>query len=175
MPPPKKTWGFPRWGEYGSDRETERVRPCDYHGCQRKGEHPAPKSPYTRDKWWFCEEHAAEYNRSWNFFAGMRDEDARAFAREERRKAGGYAKADAWSWGGARDQEGLSRMEREAYHVLELEPPANLAALKKRYRALAKKYHPDLNPGNAASAEKFQQVTFAYELLKGKLEALAKS
>ena len=70
MSTPKKDFGFPRWGPYGSDREAKAVRLCDFHGCGEKGECPAPKSPYTEEKWMFCADHAAEYNKNWNFFEG---------------------------------------------------------------------------------------------------------
>jgi DnaJ domain len=171
MPQTRKNWGFPRWGEYGRDREAVKVRLCDYFGCAKRGEHPAPKSPYRADKWWFCEEHAAEYNKSWNFFEGMRDEDARAYAKRERREAAGFAQADPWAWGGARDGQGLTTIERGAYAILELEPTASPAELKRQYRMLAKRHHPDLNPGDSKAAKKFQDLTFAYEVLKGRLAA----
>ena len=38
--------------------------------------------------------------------------------------------------------------------------------IKKIYRKLARQYHPDLNPGNKASEEKFKEITEAYEVLK---------
>jgi len=168
MPQARKTWGVPKWGDYGRERETARVRLCDYFGCRRRGEHPAPKSPYSAEKWWFCEDHAAEYNRNWNFFEGLKDEEARAEAKRERQQAGGFARAGQWAWRGARDGDGLSRAERGAYAVLVLEPSATLSDLKRQYRALAKRHHPDLNPGDPAAAKKFQDLTFAYEVLRGK-------
>ncbi|NDJ26402.1 molecular chaperone DjlA [Campylobacter sp. MIT 12-8780] len=65
----------------------------------------------------------------------------------------------------------------EAYKVLELDKNADINELKKRYRALAKKYHPDiLNANNVSEAElkqgaaKFQEINEAYEKLKKYLE-----
>lgn len=164
----KKDFGFPRWRPYGADRDAKSVRLCDYHGCEKKGECPAPKSPHTEDKWMFCAEHAAEYNKNWNFFEGMKDEEAKAYAKRERQKAGGFAKSGTYGFGGRADEDGLTPVERDAYRALELEAGAPLEKIKSQYRKLAKKYHPDHSREDSGAHEKFQQVTFAYEVLKGR-------
>ncbi|MFN0062209.1 MAG: DnaJ C-terminal domain-containing protein [Myxococcaceae bacterium] len=51
------------------------------------------------------------------------------------------------------------------YQVLGVERSANAAEIKRAYRNLAKKHHPDVNPGNKSSEEKFKQVTQAFEVL----------
>jgi molecular chaperone DnaJ len=51
------------------------------------------------------------------------------------------------------------------YELLGVERGADAAALKSAYRKLAKKYHPDINPGDAAAEAKFREVTEAYEVL----------
>ena len=49
---------------------------CDWSGCNSAGEHRAPKSKEDiRNYFWFCKKHAREYNLSWNYYAGMTDED----------------------------------------------------------------------------------------------------
>lgn len=54
----------------------------------------------------------------------------------------------------------------DPYKVLGVSPDATDEQIKKAYRALAKKYHPDLNPGDEAAARKMQQVNEAYEQLQ---------
>src|SRR3546814_10307397 len=71
-------WGFPRWRGYGGKREAAEVRRCDRHGCDEPGDRPAPKAPNKPDRWYFCERHAAEYNRNWNYFEGLTAEEARS-------------------------------------------------------------------------------------------------
>ena len=71
-------WGFPRWRAYGAARDAQPVRHCDRHGCEEPGDRPAPKSPNSPERWYFCERHAAEYNRGWNYFEGLSAEDAAA-------------------------------------------------------------------------------------------------
>ena len=55
--------------------------------------------------------------------------------------------------------------KRDYYEVLGLSKGADAAAIKKAYRKLAKKYHPDMNPGNADAEKKFKEVTAAYNIL----------
>ncbi len=51
------------------------------------------------------------------------------------------------------------------YKVLGVEKDASQDAIKKSYRKLAKKYHPDANPGNKTTEEKFKEINEAYEVL----------
>ena len=51
------------------------------------------------------------------------------------------------------------------YKVLELDKSASEADIKKAYRKLARKYHPDLNPNDAEAKKKFQQINEANEVL----------
>ena len=55
--------------------------------------------------------------------------------------------------------------KRDYYDVLGVSRGADDAAIKKAYRKLAKKYHPDSNSGNAQAEEKFKEVTEAYNVL----------
>ena len=50
-----------------------------------------------------------------------------------------------------------------AYRVLEVDPSASDEEVKQAYRRLAKKYHPDANPGDAVAAERMAQVNAAYD------------
>lgn len=54
---------------------------------------------------------------------------------------------------------------RDLYEVLDVDRNSSKAELKKAYRKLAKKYHPDLNPDDEESAEKFKEINLAYEIL----------
>ena len=55
--------------------------------------------------------------------------------------------------------------KRDYYEVLGIERSADDAAIKKAYRQMAKKYHPDMNPGNKEAEEKFKEVNEAYSVL----------
>ena len=54
----------------------------------------------------------------------------------------------------------------DPYKVLGVSPDASDEEIKRAYRRLAKKYHPDLNPGDQTAAQKMQQVNAAYEQIK---------
>jgi hypothetical protein len=158
-------WGFPRWREYGSARQAEPVRTCDRHGCNDPGDRPAPKSPNSPDRWYFCERHAGEYNRGWNYFEGLSAEDAAAREAEERRDAGGFRASDYNKWAGPGDGS-RTRDEMRALDVLELDPDVEFDEIKNAYRRLAKANHPDLAPGDKDAAARFQAVQAAYEVLR---------
>ena len=55
--------------------------------------------------------------------------------------------------------------KRDYYEVLGVARNADDAAIKKAYRKLAKKYHPDMNKDNPSAEEKFKEVTEAYNIL----------
>lgn len=57
-------------------------------------------------------------------------------------------------------------MIEDPYKVLGVSPNASDDEIKRAYRALAKKYHPDINPGDAEAARKMQEVNAAYEQIK---------
>lgn len=164
----KKSWGFPRWGEYGVNSDPVGVRNCDFEGCPEKADHPAPKSTLSDERWWFCVNHAAEYNRNWNFFEGLSKDQAREYAEREASTNAGFSSADPYSWGGGTDKDGVSRVEREALGVLELDASPSPAEVKARFRQMAKALHPDRNPGDKEAEKAFHRVRAAYDLLSGR-------
>ncbi|MCB1537912.1 MAG: J domain-containing protein [Rhodospirillales bacterium] len=154
-------------------------------GCDRPGEHRAPKDRGLREYYHFCFEHAQEYNKAWDFFAGMSPSDIEAHIRESM-----FGDRPTWVYTAAPDWEDTLRAraqsyrdfseepkkqrktaeaatpEREALGVMGLEPPVTFAAIKARYRELMKEHHPDHNPGNAVAEETVKRVNMAYTILK---------
>ena len=59
----------------------------------------------------------------------------------------------------------MAESKRDYYEVLGVPKDADEAALKKAYRALAKKYHPDANPGDKEAEQKFKEASEAYSVL----------
>ena len=58
--------------------------------------------------------------------------------------------------------------KRDYYEVLGVARNADDATIKKAYRKLAKRYHPDMNKDNPSAEEKFKEVTEAYNILSDK-------
>ena len=56
--------------------------------------------------------------------------------------------------------------KRDYYETLGVSRDADATELKKAYRVLAKKYHPDLNPGDETAEKNFKEANEAYECLK---------
>ena len=159
-------WGFPRWRPYGAKgRDAARIRLCDREGCTNVGDRPAPKAPHSKERWMFCEAHAAEYNKGWDYFAGLTKEEAARRAAEEEAGASAFRKSAHYQWAGPGDGT-RSRDEMRALDALELDSDADADAVKAAYRRLAKQYHPDVNRDDAAAAKRFQQVQAAYDVLR---------
>ena len=59
----------------------------------------------------------------------------------------------------------MAEQKRDYYEVLGVDKNADDAAIKKAYRVLAKKYHPDMNPGDAEAEKKFKEASEAYAIL----------
>lgn len=166
-------------------------RRCDWHGCGELAEHKAPKSPdRLREYYWFCLDHVREYNTRWNYFDGMPAEEVEQFQRDSV-----IGHRPTWKMGNAnrprysaanpeRLRQKLYRMfgedlpedyasgysllparQKKALAVMNLEHPTTLPEIKNRYRALVKKYHPDVNPDDKRAEEMFKKVSIAYRYL----------
>ncbi len=77
------------------DEPQSRDKVCEYPQCRAKATARSPKSPNAPGEFYrFCQKHAAEYNKQWNFFEGMSEDAARAH-----READAYGHRPTWSFG----------------------------------------------------------------------------
>lgn len=171
-------------------------RPCDHVGCERKGGHRAPKGRDHQNQFWhFCAEHAAEYNKRWNYFAGMSDEEmadfqkqeetghrptwtfrggrgdrlsaaARGFRTGRRMDPFGMFGAEAGQTQPRAPSRRLTRLQAQALETLSLEENATAAEIRARYAEQVKKLHPDSNGGDRGAEARLQKVVQAYQQLK---------
>lgn len=168
------------------------LRPCDHAGCAAFGEYRAPRSrERLHEYYWFCLDHVREYNRSWNFCAGLSDSEVEALIRHDTcwhrptwPLGGGRAREDslraqAWRLFGdaaafaaaqgrarAEPPAGPHSEEDRALTVFELRRPVDLAMIKARYKILVKRHHPDANGGSREAEEKLKTINQAYSTLK---------
>ena len=167
---------------------------CAVPGCRAPGEYKAPLQAANFDgpgSWRFlCLEHVREHNAKYNYFEGMSPDEIQdaqgplgGWERPSRKFANnGADPPPAWSdfsdpldaisarfRGQARRGEPLSRFsktERRALAVLGLGEDSDMHALRKRYSALVRRYHPDKNGGDRTHEGKLGEVIEAYQLLR---------
>jgi len=174
----------------------DRHPPCQWQGCDGAGTHRAPKGRGREGEYHlFCLEHVREYNRSYNYFAGMKDEDvigyqrsavtghrptwkmgANPFLKGEQgateRPADGPQFADPFElfedlgMETFKPRRTLRNAERRALTELGLDETATADDIKARYKMLVKRHHPDANGGRRESEEKFREVIQAYNYLR---------
>lgn len=191
---------FDNLGESLGLRKPAKGKTCDHPTCTQSGEHRAPKAPTAlEDYYWFCFPHAAEYNKAWNYFKGLsEDEIEREIQRDTLgrrptwplgmrvgRMAGRFGAGDdpifeTAGWFGGNGRRGAEfaaacrrpgTAEQRALEVLQLTGAADMTEVKARYKALARKYHPDANDGDAVAEDRLKAINEAYTVLKNSLGA----
>ena len=63
-------------------------------------------------------------------------------------------------------QPGYGRDGEDYYHLLKVNPQASKPEIKKAWRKLSMKYHPDKNPGDEQASETYKKINRAYEILE---------
>ncbi|NQW09097.1 MAG: J domain-containing protein [Alphaproteobacteria bacterium] len=166
------------------------VRVCDHPDCAAAGEFRAPQARNRlSDYYWFCLDHVREYNKSWNYYAGMSDheveEDIRRSTTWERPTWRlGTARTRSQAFRGIHDPFDVLHDEGEkvddpggrrpsqdtaegrAVAIMGLEPPLTLERLKRRYKELVKRHHPDANGGDKTAEERLKSINEAYTTLR---------
>lgn len=179
-------------GRRGMSGEFETsTRNCEHPGCGEAGKYRAPKSPDTLDDYyWFCKEHAREYNLKWNFFDGATEEDIAEQADKDRvweRDTKPFGKRSeeqrAWARLGIEDPHQvlgdnatrnpgrsagrkLPPTERRALEILDAKDDWTKLQIRKSYRALVKVLHPDMNGGDRSQEEQLTEVMWAWDQIK---------
>jgi len=166
---------------------------CEWAGCRDDGTHRAPKGRGRDGEYFhFCLDHVREYNRTYNYFEGMTDEDVISYQKSAvtghrptwslglnrlRGQYGGAARAAAAEgfadpFGAFGDDEPepqrrpIRNAERKALTTLGLDETADGPGIKARYKTLVKRHHPDANGGARAAEEKLREIIQAYSYLR---------
>ena len=168
------------------------TRGCDHKGCEEAGQYRAPISPDSLDDYfWFCKDHAREYNLKWNFFQGTTDEEFEKFIDKDRvwgRETKPFGKPGsedrAWQRLGVADPmeilganatlnpgravvgRKLPPTERKALDILEARDSWTKPEIRKQYKSLVKDLHPDMNGGDRSDEDRLQEVVWAWDQIK---------
>jgi len=156
------------------------------------GEYRAPKSRSRLGEYhWFCLEHVRAYNATWDYYKGMSPGEIEAQLRQDTswqrptwplgRLGGAYLDDEtlrdplhvlaAGRKRGRRKRPGeeVPSELREPLSTLGLKWPTTLQQVKARYKALAKRHHPDANGGDRAAEERLKSINLAYAALRAGL------
>lgn len=182
----------PNSPEFEDHKPQPKVHICEMPGCDQEGDFRAPKDRELSEYYHLCKEHVAEYNKAWNFFSEMSEEEIQNHIRENvyghrptwKYRAGQdyteelYRKAqETYSYNDGKPRSEKYRktydgfvqedtLETDAMNIMGLAPPLTLAGIKKQYKELAKKYHPDFNPGDKEAEDRLKEINMAYTILK---------
>ncbi len=178
------------------EARTDEARLCQHPGCARKGEYRAPRGrDYEGQYLFFCLDHVREYNQTYNYFNGMSDAAVQAYMKDALTghrptwqsgvngapDPGTASKIDSASV--LRERiERLRRMRQEAaaeskrvrvgkaamkaLELLGLDETADKALVRRRFKEMAKRLHPDLNEGDRSREDKLRAIIDAYNYLK---------
>lgn len=173
----------------GAEGGAPPLRCCAWPGCDAAGAYRAPRArDRLREFQWLCLDHVREFNRGWDFFAGMSASDIEAHRRADvtwHRPSwrfgtafgldGGWDDVFGLLGGAAAGPRPPSRPRGKAEEMrerLDLEAGFTREELKRRYKTLAKQHHPDLHGGDKAAEERLKLINEAYTyLLEQRLHA----
>lgn len=168
---------------------------CDGPGCHLDGAYRAPKGRMREGQYYnFCLDHVREYNKSYNYFAGMGDDAIEAYridaatghrptwtmgARKGKGAETGPADniRDAFGMFGGfaagRGQEKaapaarpIGNAARQSFAVLDLEGHETRQEIKARFKELVKRLHPDANGGDTSTEDRLREIIQAYNHLR---------
>jgi DnaJ domain len=166
---------------------------CEWIGCDKPAKHKAPKGRGFEGQFHnYCTAHVQQYNKTYNYFDGMKDEDQATFRKEAQtghRPTWKRGQGAAPNVGGtrrtakdlddplnillkekitsnAKHGRNLRRNEIEALQALSLPEDATPAEVKSKYKSLVKRLHPDANNGSRANEATLNAVIKAYDTLR---------
>ena len=161
---------------------------CDWHNCSNYGEYKAPVEKDNSKKYrLLCLAHVKEFNKNWNYFEGMNDDQIFNFLKSDltwHKPTQSFGSSDNFFkilWNNAlNDELNKSKFEEinnskkytfnssdiKAFSILGVPIGLKWDIIQKKFKKLVKKFHPDMNSGNKKYEDKLKVITLAYTQLK---------
>ena len=162
---------------------------CEWDNCKEKGKYKAPiDKDNSRLFKLLCEEHIKLFNKSWNYFEGMSQDQIENFLKSDltwHRPTQEFGSQDNFFnilWNNALSDKfnffkqekvinnlknkKLTEKDKDAFIIMGLEFNADWPIIQKKFKMLVKKFHPDRNSGNKQFEDKLKKITLAYSHLK---------
>jgi len=162
---------------------------CDWENCKESGSFKAPiEKDNSKNYRWLCEKHIKLFNKSWNYFDGMDQNEIENFLKSDltwHRPTQQFGSSDNFFnilWTNAlsdkfnffNQEKNINNLngrkfdtkDRDAFRIMGLELNASWPIVKKQFKTLVKKFHPDRNAGNKKFEDKLKRITLAYSHLK---------
>ena len=161
---------------------------CEWINCREVGDFKAPaEKDNSRNFKWLCEEHIKLFNKKWNYFEGMSQDEIQNFLKSDltwHRPTQEFGSTNNYFdilWNNTLNdkfkifQEGqpsgktqrkLCEKDKDAFRIMDLEIGADWSAIQKKFKTLVKKFHPDKHSGNKQYEDKLKKITLAYSHLK---------
>tara|TARA_B100000959_G_scaffold286510_1_gene365488 strand:- start:487 stop:1002 length:516 start_codon:yes stop_codon:yes gene_type:complete len=161
---------------------------CEWKNCKEFGKFKAPAERDNSKKFkLLCDEHIKLFNKSWNYFEGMSDNEITNFLKSDvtwHRPTQQFGSPDNFFnilWNNAlndkfkifKDEKNkninktqLCKKDKDAFNIMELNFNADYETVQKKFKILVKKFHPDKHSGNKVYEDKLKKITMAYSHLK---------
>ena len=167
---------------------------CDWNNCFEIGEYKAPiEKDNSKNHRLLCLNHVKEFNKNWNYFEGMDDNQIYEFIKSDmtwHKPTQSFSSSDNFFkilWNNAlkddlnkyRINDQLDHMNQfkfnqndvKAFSILEITIGISWQRIHKKFKKLVKKFHPDMNSGNKKYEDKLKVITLAYTQLKNTYRA----
>ena len=162
---------------------------CDWDNCKLEGEYKAPVEKDNTKKYrMLCLEHVKEFNKNWNYFEGMNDDQIYEFLKSDmiwHKPTQSFSSSDNFFkilWNNAlkddlnkykingqfdhMEQFKFNNNDIKAFSILGVSIGIKWERIREKFKKLVKKFHPDMNAGNKKYEDKLKIITLAYTQLK---------
>ena len=161
---------------------------CEWENCKAIGEFKAPtEKDNSKNFKWLCEKHIKLFNKNWNYFDGMTQNEIENFLKSDltwHRPTQQFSSVDNFFnilWNNALSDKfkifeteapsniynkKLCEKDKDAFRIIGLKFDADWVLIQRKFKTLVKKFHPDKHSGDKRYEDKLKKITMAYSHLK---------